>query len=193
MIITISREFWSWGHSIWQKVAKKLNIPFYDNEIVQEISQESWYSLEFIKNNDEYIDQKSTFFSLWVPYPGWFDDPKDKIFAIQCKAILDLAKKWDCVFVWRCADYVLKTNWIKSFNVFIYSDKENRAKRILEKYWETDTPIEKRINTKDRQRETYFKYYTDEERWDYHNYELCLNSGFLWEDKCVDYIINAIK
>lgn len=187
MLITISREFWSWWHSIWQAVAKELWIKFYDQEIVTKVAKESWYSKEFIKENWEYIDEISTYFSL-----SWFLDPKDEIFKIQREIILKLANE-DCVIVWRCANFILKNEWIKSFNVFIHSDKEHRAQRILKKYWKTDESIEKRIEKKDKQRKTYVKYYTDEDRWDYHNYHLSLNSWILWEEECIISIINAAK
>ena len=38
-IITISRQFGSGGHTIGEMVAKKLDIPFYDNELVTKIAE----------------------------------------------------------------------------------------------------------------------------------------------------------
>ena len=38
-IITISREFGSGGHSIGEKVAKELNVPFLDGEIVTKTAE----------------------------------------------------------------------------------------------------------------------------------------------------------
>ena len=43
-VITISREFGSGGHSIGEKVAAKLGIPFYDGEIVTRVAEESGYA-----------------------------------------------------------------------------------------------------------------------------------------------------
>ena len=40
-IITISREFGSGGRTIGRRVAEELGIPFYDKEIVEQISLES--------------------------------------------------------------------------------------------------------------------------------------------------------
>ena len=48
-VITISREFGSGGHSIGEKVAKKLNIPFLDQEIVNQVAEESGYAREMVE------------------------------------------------------------------------------------------------------------------------------------------------
>ena len=51
-VITISREFGSGGHDIGMEVAKRLNIPFYDQEIVDKAVAESGFTKEFIEEQD---------------------------------------------------------------------------------------------------------------------------------------------
>ena len=42
-IITISREFGSGGHTVGKKVAERLGIPCYDNELIQKIAEQSGF------------------------------------------------------------------------------------------------------------------------------------------------------
>lgn len=193
MVITISREFGSGGHSIGMQVAEKLGIPFYDGEIVDEVSKKSGYSPEFIEKQGEYIKKKSTYFNLSIPFKGCYEDPRDKVFHIQKETIIQLAKEGPFVIVGRCGDYILKKEEIPCFNVFIYADDEHRKARVLERYGKNDVDIVKRLEQKDRQRRTYFKYYTDEDWGICKNYHLCLDSGFLEEEKCVKFITRSVR
>ena len=70
---------------------------------------------------------------------------------------------------------------------------EYRKKRVLEVYGETDVKIEKRIEKKDKGRKSYYRYYTDRKFGDAKNYALCLNSGILGIDKCIDFIIDVAE
>ena len=78
-------------------------------------------------------------------------------------------------------------------HVFIYSDTEDRAKRILERYGESEKPIQKRIADKDARRKIYYSHYTDRPWGIPQNYDLCLNSGVLGEELCVNIIMNSFN
>ncbi len=118
--------------------------------------------------------------------------PADTIYFTQTKIIKSLAEKESCVIVGRCSDYILRDN-SDCIHVFIYSDRENRAKRILERYGESDKPIQKRITDKDERRKIYYSHYTDRPWGIPQNYDLCLNSDALGEEVCVNIITNAFK
>lgn len=197
-IITISREFGSGGHSIGQKVAEQLNIPFYDSMIVEKVAEESGYDKKVISEQGEYSTRANTFFgnlaamTSRAPYP-YYESPQDKIFAIQSQIIRDLAEKGPCVIVGRCADFVLRRDGHLMLNVFIHADMKYRMSHVVSRYGETDVNIEKRLEQKDRNRRTYYKFYTDQQWGDYHNYQLALDSGLLGEDACKDIILLAAK
>ena len=124
----------------------------------------------------------------------YFQSPQDTIFIAQKKVILDCAAKGPCVIVGRCADYILRKEEVKSLNVFIHSDYTHRKERVLERYGDIkDVNIEKRLTKKDKQRKTYYKYYTDKNWGDYRNYDLSLDSGTLGEDGCVKLICEVYK
>lgn len=188
-VITISREFGSGGHSIGKQVAKKLGVPFLDGEIVNQTAIESGYCKELIEEQGETATSANRWFDISAASTMYFQSPQDEIFLAQRKVILEAAKKGPCVIVGRCSDYILRRADIPCINVLIHSDMENRKVRILERYGDIkDVDVEKRIKKKDKQRRTYYRYYTDQHWGDYSNYDLALDSGTLGEDVCVDMI-----
>ena len=188
-VITISREFGSGGHSIGEKVAKKLNIPFLDQEIVNQVAEESGYAREMVEEQGEHASAANKWFDVSAASAMYFQSPQDEIFIIQKKVILEAAAKGPCVIVGRCADYLLRKADMKCLNFMIHADMEHRKKRVLERYGEVkDVGIEKRILKKDKQRKTYYRYYTDQEWGSYRNYDISLDSGRLGEDYCVELI-----
>lgn len=150
-VITISREFGSGGHSIGEKVAKKLNIPFLDQEIVNQVAEESGYAREMVEEQGEHASAANKWFDVSAASAMYFQSPQDEIFIIQKKVILEAAAKGPCVIVGRCADYLLRKADMKCLNVMIHADMEHRKKRVLERYGEVkDVGIEKRILKKDK-------------------------------------------
>ena len=188
-VITISREFGSGGHSIGEKVAKKLNIPFYDSEIVTKTAADSGYAKELIEEQGEDTSSANKWFSISAASAMYFQSPQDEIFLAQRKVILECAAKGPCVIVGRCSDYILKNEEIPCMNVLIHADMIHRISRVNERYGEIkNVDTKKRIQKKDKQRLTYYRYYTDQHWGDYRNYDISLDSGILGEDICVDLI-----
>lgn len=188
-VITVSREFGSGGHSIGKQVAQKLGIPFYDGEIVTRVAEKSGYAKELIEEQGEYTSSVNKWFDISAASAMYFQSPQDEIFIAQKKVILECAEEGPCVIVGRCADYILRKEKIHCLNVFIHSDREHRTKRVLERYGAMENVgIEKRLTKKDKQRRTYYKYYTDQHWGNYRNYDVSLDSGLLGEETCVDII-----
>ncbi len=184
-VITISREFGSGGRTIGKKVAKKLGIPCYDAMLIQKIAEESGYAADYIREEGEYATG------------GWlstvFTDRtmgmtnQDKLWTIQSRVITELAEKDSCVIVGRCADYILRDK-ADCLNVFIHASMEKRAERIVTEYGEREETPEQRLKEKDKRRAAYHRFYTDMKWGHAQNYHVCLDSGKLGLDKCVEII-----
>ncbi|MCF0128183.1 MAG: cytidylate kinase-like family protein [Pseudobutyrivibrio sp.] len=188
-VITISRQFGSGGHSIGEQVAHELGIPFYDGEIVNQVAIASGYAKELIETQGEYTNPSSMWFDMSSAGSLYFQSPQDEIFIAQKKVILECAKKGPCVIVGRCADYILRKEGIRCMNVMIHADMPHRKQRVLERYEDIkDVSIEKRLAKKDKQRKTYYKYYTDKNWGDFNEYDVILDSGTLGESTCVNTI-----
>lgn len=187
-IITISREFGSGGRTIGHEVAQRLGIPCYDQEIIDRLAEESGLSREYIKDESEDAHHSSwtaVAFSSVRSYG--IPSNQDLIWAAQRKIILELAEKGSCVIVGRCADVILEDS-ADLLKVFIHADFNARAKRIVEKYGETEVPTERRLRDKDKRRAMYYQFYTDREWGAIDQYHVVLDSSVLGIDKCADVI-----
>ena len=196
-IITVSRQFGSGGRTIAKAVAAKLGVPYYSKDLVDRISQESGFSPEFVEEIGEYASVTSSFlFNIAVSaHPIGLTDTmsaSDKLFICQSNIVRELAEKGPCVIVGRCADFILRDH-PDAFHVFIEADTEHRAERVLARYGETKIPIEKRLQEKDAKRKVYYKHYTNRNWGDASNYHICLNSGLIGIEKCVDIICDIAQ
>lgn len=192
-IITISREFGSGGRTIGKKVAEQLQIAYYDEEIVSEIAKESGLAESFVKEQGEYANTSSHFlfnFNNWGN--GMTSTLSDRLYVLQRNLICELAEKGPCVIVGRCADYVLRERR-DCLNVFVHADMEFRADRIVRLYGEKVDAPQKRLEEKDKKRSTYYKYYTNRTWGKAQNYHLCLDSGMLGIEHCVQIICDVVN
>lgn len=184
-VITISREFGSGGRTIGKLVAEKLGIPCYDAELIERIAQKSGYTSEYIQKEEE--GSANGWFSNVFTNRSMGLTNQDRIWESQSEVIIQLVENGPCVIVGRCADYVLQ-NKADCLNVFIHASMEKRAERIISEYGEREESPEKRIREKDKRRAAYHRFYTDMKWGDAKNYHLCLNSGELGIEKCVELI-----
>ena len=195
-IITISREFGSGGRSIGRKVAEELGIPFYDKELVEQIAIESGFAPKFIEEHGEHSPSTSFFSYAFAPQgvPGIMNglSTADFLWNIQCNVILQLAEKGPCVIVGRNADYILKDRQ-DALHVFVFADMPYRAERIVRLYGESEKTPEQRLNDKDKRRRVNYQHYTGRTWGQAQNYDLCLDTGVLGEDFCVDVIVKAYE
>lgn len=183
-IITISREFGSGGRTIGRQVAEKLGIPCYDAELIDKIAEKTGFAKEYIEEHGENAAGINWFDWMLGARDLKGHSFQDDLHTAQCKVITELAEKESCVIVGRCADYILKDN-PDCLHVFIHSDMENRAKRIVEQYGERSDSPEKRLKDKDKRRAAYYQFYTDTKWGDVHNYHITLDSGVLGIERCV--------
>lgn len=184
-VITISREFGSGGRTIGRIVAEKIGIPCYDAELIQKIAEESGYTADYIKEEGEYAP--SGFLSTVFSNRSMGLTNQDKIWNIQSRVIEELAEKESCVIIGRCADYILRDK-ADCLKVFIHAGMEKRAERIVKEYGEREESPEQRLREKDKRRAAYHRFYTDMKWGHAQNYHLCLDSGELGTEKCVDII-----
>lgn len=195
-VISISREFGSGGREIGFRLAQKLGIPFYDKELIEMAAEDSNISEAFFHANDEVITQKERTGKAYAPInpfsPTYEIPVSDQLFVIQAKIIKQLAQNGPCVIIGRCSDVIVED----SFKVFICSSLKKRVERLssLEDDAETDAKkLESRIRTIDKKRKEYYQYYSGNEWGKPKNYDLCLNSGTLGIETCVDIIAGILS
>lgn len=189
-IITISREYGSGGAEIGRQLAKKLGIPCYDREIVEKATVESGLLKADVEQKGEYLSALSKLTSHFTLYNLYSNMTKDDIiWHAQSKVIKQFADKGPCVIIGRCADYILR-DYEDVVNIFIYSDMDKRIKRVAELH--PDCKPEKYIKDIDKKRSMYYEHFTDMTWGDPRHYDICLNSGSLGADRCID-ILTGIE
>ena len=187
-VITIAREYGSGGRKIAQIVAEKLQMVYYDNEIIDLAAQELGFDVEMIRRASE---TKSSSF-LYTMTTGAFDLPlNDKVFAMQSQIIKHLADNDPCIIVNGCGDYILE-EYESVLKVFIHAPTASRIARVENEYNEADGDAEKKVQKMDKRRSSYYNYYTTNKWGDLKNYDLTINSDVGLE-LAADMIVEAYK
>ena len=191
-IITISREFGSGGRFIGEKVAKKLEIAYYDKNIISQIAEKSGLSPEYIQENAELSPKKGLFAYAFSGRDITGKSVEDMVYEAQRNIILELAEKEPCVIIGRNADYILKDR-DDVLNVFIHGDMPEKIKRITGLYNVEEKEAVKMMADTDKRRRTNYNFYTDQNWGKASNYTLCLNSSQLGYDRCEMIIMECVK
>ena len=200
-LITIGRQFGSGGHEVGNRLAERLDIPLYDHNLLRMAARELGVSDEDVAKVDETM--LGRFLSGYVAGSGEYTafmsgeeagrPLSDRLFEAQSELIRRLAQRGPGIFVGRCADYILDQEAYPTLNVFIHADMPHRISRVLERYGDTEVDVRKRLERKDRNRKTYYRYYTDREWGKYTNYQINLDSGYLGVDQCVRIIVDTVR
>lgn len=181
-IITISREFGSGGRELGRRLSEQLNIAYYDQEIISEISKRTELAEWYV---EQIVEQKQTVtFPIHIgrsfqPLRNPVSDLHQTVLLEQHRLIKELAEKSECVIVGRCADYILKD--YQPFRMFVYADMESKIIRCRQKTptnneYLTDKELKRQIALIDKKRANFYNDYTGQQ-WGYKlNYDLCINT-----------------
>ena len=173
-VITISREFGAGGHSIARVVSERLGIPLRNISCITISFRRT--SLDNILNNSA----------------GYFSS-HDAIYQAQKELILQFAAEQDCIIIGRCSNLILRNAGIPSLDIFLHADVNLRTEHIQKLGLNGKEDPRKYLTKMDNLRETYFKTYTKHELGTYHDYDLCLDTGTLGYDNCIEIITSLAK
>ncbi len=197
-VITIARGFGSGGRTIGKLLAQKLDIDYYNDDLIKLASEESGINLELFGKADERV--KTNLFKRYKRgYGEWTIPPDsdlfvsdDNLFNYQAKIIRNVAKKSDCVIIGRCADYILRDEE-KLTRILVYADKDTCRERVTTLYGMLPAEAEKKIESLDKARANYYKYYTGHEWDDVNNFDLCINTSKISFEKAVEIICDYLE
>lgn len=205
MIITIGREFGSYGLDIGKRIAEDFGIKLYDKEMLNIAAKESGMSEELFKTHDEKPTNSFLYslvmdtYSLGYSSGTFADMPiNHKVFLAQFDAIKKIAEQGPCVLVGRCADYALE-GYDNVINIFIYADLDARINKVKEHHQKlhgellSDAKAKDMIIREDKKRANYYNYYTNKEWGEAKGYDLCINSAKLGVEGTVKAIEEFIK
>ena len=186
-VITISREFGAGGHSIAKVLSERLGIPYYDKDFVKETASRRGYSEEDIEREGENLSRSARLLDNFLGNSMNYSSSHDAIFHAQKELVLHLAQQ-DCILIGRCSNLILREAGIPSLDVFLHADVDLRTEHVRKLGLSGKEDPRKYLNKIDDMRETYFKTYTKHDLGTYRDYDLCLDTGTLGFDACIDII-----
>ena len=198
-VITISRQFGSGGHEVGEKLARQLDVPFYDKALIAMAAKQSGLSEEVFANADEKATSSLLYsmvmgsYSFGARVPGINEMPiNDKLFIIQSDIIKKAAADGPCVIIGRCADYILREHE-NCLNVFVHANKEDRIRRSVMKKDCEERKAADFVTKKDKQRANYYNFYSNK-RWDdLQNYDITIDTSRFTIDQAVELLIDAAR
>ena len=195
-IYTIGREFGSGGYEVGRMLAERLGIKLYDKELLAQAAKSSGFCKEIFENHDEKPTSSFLYSLVMDTYSGgsyssapFLDMPLNhKVFLAQFDTIKKIAEQESCVIVGRCADYALADN-PDCLNTFVHAEMEDRISWISKRKDLTENKARDLIQKTDKQRASYYNYYTCKKWGDSRSYDLCLNTSKISKEACVDMIL----
>lgn len=155
MIICIGREFGSGGHEIGKIIAEKLGMELYDRDLIDKAAEKI---VAMPKEVLEKADEKKH--NPWL-HQVWYDVPNqelngmtanDTLHQAYSSIIRELAEKANCVFVGRCADYILEQANLDHISLFIAAPFEWRVQRKMEQLSIDEKAATSLVRKKDKDR-----------------------------------------
>ncbi len=180
-VITIARQFGSGGSEIGYRLAQELGIKYYDKDIIVQAAKESGMCEQVVEMEEEKTTGSFLYSMVLAPHAAanhflnWTEDSlNDRIYKAQATVIRNAAAKESCIFIGRCADYLL---WDEAnvLRIFIQADLEDRKARIAEEGNLTLNKAEEIIKKKDKTRANYYNFHTNNKWTNLTNYDLCIN------------------
>lgn len=185
-VITITRQYGSGGREIGRKLADEMGVEFFDNKLLEVAAGSSGIHKSHFEQNDE-KRSNSFLYLLSTAYSQGGVPFDDALFFAQLEAIQKIASEQSCVIIGRCADYALR-DFSKILNVFICAPFEVRVKRAKEIYGISEKHVTDYVKRIDKQRTSYYNYYTDKRWGQPQNYHICVDSSALGIDGSVKLI-----
>lgn len=193
-IVTISRQYGSAGREIGALLAEKYGIKYYDKELLNRVAKESGFCEEIIEHQDERPTSSFLYnlvmdtYSFGYNASHFVDMPiSQKIFLAQFDTIKKIASEGPCVIVGRCADYALADR-DDCINLFIYANEEDKIKHVMKSQNVSEKEAKEMIVKKDKQRQSYYNYYSSKKWGHADTYDLCINSSVLGLEGSVNLI-----
>ena len=196
-IITIGRQFGSGGRNIGARLAKKLEIPFYDKELLKKAAEKSGLCEKLFENFDE--RPKSLLYSIAMDsymfaLPGAVtnDSLEQQVYLATFDAVRHVAEEGPCVIIGRCADYAL-VGWDNTLSLFIHAPLERRIAAVARRQnLDTDKARQMVLRT-DKRRAAYYEYYSAKKWGAVDSYDFCLDSSAFGQDGAVELIEDLVR
>ena len=197
VIINVGRQVGAGGLEIGRMLAQDFDAKFYDRELLNLAAKESGFSEKIFKQNDEKKGFLKGLLNVQMPHlvgGNLYDSnfSQESLFQFQSDAIRKAASEGNCVFLGRCADYILR-DFENVVNVFITASMDFRVK-LVSKVKELDAEhARKLIEQVESRRQQYYNYYTGKKWGAAESYDLCIDASILGLEETEKLIAEFIR
>lgn len=192
-IITINRMYGSGGRAIGKALAEELEIGFYDKELIEIAARDKNIPFGDLADVDEKRPGAWSFpvnHEIQISQDYRAIPMNDVLFELQRDIILSLSDKEDCVIIGRCANHILQD---RTLSVFIYAPFETRVKNVMERLDREEKSARKLVKRMDKERRSYYEFFTDEKWLDMGQYDLCIDSSKFTTEEIVKILKEAYE
>lgn len=192
-IITINRMYGSGGRAIGKALAEELGIGFYDKELIEIAAKDKNIPFGNLADVDEKRPGAWSFpvnHEIQISQDYRAIPMNDILFELQRDIILSLSDKEDCVIVGRCANHILQD---RTLSVFVYAPFETRVKNVMERLDREEKSARKLVKRMDKERRSYYEFFTDEKWLDMGQYDLCIDSSKFTTEEIVKILKEAYE
>ena len=205
-VITINRELGSGGRTVGEKLAEKLNVPFYDKALIKALEEKYHLTVDEIEklkgqNNNWWSEfgrvvaigsglARAHYYQTVIG-----EEPElltnEEMFRAEKEILEGIAEDESCIIAGRCGFFVFRKH-PNHLAILIQASLEHRIERVMKKQDTSRDKVEKIIRQVDKMRENYVNKYTGTSRYDTRNYDLVISMDGKTEDEVVDLIMNYI-
>lgn len=193
--LAIEREFGSGGREIGMLVAKKLDIPYYDSELLVKTAEEKGFDVGQLKNFDEQMVGSFLYTLALAANPDQYNQQTKTYAMFQGlrTTMLEIADAGPAVLIGRCSTEILRER-PNVLRAFLYcSDEDARTRRVTRNETMSEGDARKLILRKDRQRENYFHFLTQRSWKDRNNYDVELNTASFPPEETAHILIDMMQ
>ena len=192
IVIAIGREFGSGGKHIGRALAKELNIPLYDRNIVEKVADELDVGAKYLQ---EFATKKRrSFFHRTVK--GHTTSLEDHVAQMQFDYIRKLGQSDESfVIVGRCADEILRecSTCEGVITIFVKGDREYKIGRVMKQFDLSREDAIEKMERHDKTRKYYHDRYCKGKWGQVETYDLCIDSTQFGTQGTADFLYEYVK
>lgn len=194
-VITIGRQFGCGAHEIGTRLAQRLDIDYYDKELIQRAAQDSGFDKNLFAFYDERPTQSFLFNLSADGYSAIGNTAaplEEQVFQYQFDTIHRVAGEGSCIIVGRCAEYILRQEE-NLLSVFLHADDDYRIQRVTKQYGISEKDAAKEIKSVDKKRARFHNFYCDSKWGDASAYDLCIDVSKFGIDETVELLVHCVN
>lgn len=196
--IVVGRQYGSGGRIIAKMLAARLGVKCYDMSLMADAAEQFGFDPEiFIKADEKRPSRLRSLVALNYGATCDFHDTSsmcgERLYEAQSEVIRRISGRESCVIVGRTADYVLR-DMPRCVSIFLHAPLDYRADRVVERGEVSDRDNARNIaRRRDKDRESYYNYYTGRCWGKADNYDLSLQTSLQSAEETADILENYVR